>query len=146
MFWLILLTPLAYCGCNFPATRRVICHRYGKRIIAAEPKTTRLPLGEGDTSMETRRVTRSRNERIIGGVAGGLAAYLNIDPLVVRLIFAVLSLANGLGIVLYLIMWLLVPQEDTQAPDTRSQVQENINDIQDTSMRFFNQVREMFRQ
>jgi phage shock protein C len=96
--------------------------------------------------METRRVTRSRNERIIGGVAGGLAAYLNIDPLVVRLIFAVLSLANGLGIVLYLIMWLLVPQEDTQAPDTRSQVQENVNDIQDTSMRFFNQVREMFRQ
>jgi phage shock protein C len=96
--------------------------------------------------METRRVIRSRNERIIGGVAGGLAAYLNIDPLVVRLIFAVLSLANGLGIVLYLIMWLLVPQEDTQAPDTRSQVQENVNDIQDTSMRFFNQVREMFRQ
>jgi phage shock protein C len=96
--------------------------------------------------METRRVTRSRNERIIGGVAGGLAAYLRIDPLVVRLIFAVLSLANGLGIVLYLLMWLLVPQDDTQAPDTRSQVQENVNDIQDTSMRFFNQVREMFRQ
>ena len=42
--------------------------------------------------METRRILRSRNERMIAGVAGGLAAYFNIDPLVVRLGFALLAM------------------------------------------------------
>lgn len=61
--------------------------------------------------METRRINRSRSERMIAGVAGGLAAYFNIDPMFVRLAFIVLALINGLGAVLYLALWLIVPNE-----------------------------------
>jgi phage shock protein C len=60
---------------------------------------------------EVRRLYRSRDERIIGGVCGGLARYLVIDPTVVRLIFVLLALAGGPGLLIYLIMLIVVPEE-----------------------------------
>ncbi|NJN16327.1 MAG: PspC domain-containing protein [Oscillochloris sp.] len=60
----------------------------------------------------TRRITRSRTDRMVAGVAGGLAAYLNIDPMILRIAFVVLALINGFGAVLYLALWLIVPNED----------------------------------
>jgi len=95
--------------------------------------------------MESRRMTRSRTERLLGGVAGGIAEYTNIDPLWVRVAFLVLSLFNGLGAIIYLILWLLTPIEGTQTTDTQSQVRENVNDMQEATQRVVQQVREMFR-
>jgi phage shock protein C len=90
-------------------------------------------------------MTRSRTERLLGGVAGGIAEYTNIDPLWVRAAFLVLSLFNGLGAFVYLILWLLMPIEGTQTTDTRSQVRENVDDMQEATQRFAQQVRDMFR-
>jgi phage shock protein C len=78
-------------------------------------------------------------------VAGGIADFTNIDPLWVRVAFLVLSLFNGLGTILYLILWLLMPIEGSQTTDTRSQVRENVNDMQEATQRFAQQVRDMFR-
>ncbi len=52
---------------------------------------------------------RSRKQRIIAGVCGGLAEYFNVDPTWVRIIFIVLLLAFGSTLIVYLIMWLIVP-------------------------------------
>ena len=52
---------------------------------------------------------RSRKQRIIAGVCGGLAEYFNVDPTWVRIIFIVLLLAFGSTLLVYLIMWLIVP-------------------------------------
>ncbi|MFH0972081.1 MAG: PspC domain-containing protein [Candidatus Micrarchaeota archaeon] len=60
---------------------------------------------------EVKRLYRSRIDRILGGVCGGLGAYFNIDPVLVRLIFVLLALAGGTGIILYLVAWLIVPVE-----------------------------------
>jgi phage shock protein C len=57
----------------------------------------------------TNRLQRSRNERIIGGVCGGLAEYFNVDPLLVRVILVAITLVGGAGILLYLILWAVVP-------------------------------------
>ncbi len=57
------------------------------------------------------RLYRSRDERIIGGVAGGVAEWLDIDPAIVRIVWALLIFAWGLGFLLYLIMWFVVPEE-----------------------------------
>jgi phage shock protein C len=54
---------------------------------------------------------RSRDDRVIGGVCGGLARYLGVDPVAVRLGFVVLTIAGGGGILLYLVAWLLIPEE-----------------------------------
>jgi phage shock protein C len=62
-----------------------------------------------------RKLTRSRNDRVIAGVAGGLAEYLGIDSVLVRVALVVLVLLGfGAGVLLYLIMWIVVP-EDTHA-------------------------------
>jgi phage shock protein C len=94
--------------------------------------------------METKRIRRSRNERMIAGVAGGLAAYFNLDPLLVRLGFALLALMNGVGIMLYLILWLLLPNEDSAAADSRSQVRENVDEMRVTAESAVQRVRDMF--
>lgn len=59
-----------------------------------------------------RRLYRSRTDRKIAGVCGGLAQYLNVDPTVVRIIFLVLLFIGGGGLLIYLIVWICAPDED----------------------------------
>jgi phage shock protein PspC (stress-responsive transcriptional regulator) len=61
------------------------------------------------------QLTRSTTDRKVGGVAGGLAAYLGVDPLAVRLGFAVGSLFSGAGLIAYILMLAFVPEQDTVA-------------------------------
>ena len=57
------------------------------------------------------KLYRSRRRRVIGGVAAGLGDYINIDPIVVRILLIVISLINGIGIILYVILWIIIPEE-----------------------------------
>jgi phage shock protein PspC (stress-responsive transcriptional regulator) len=59
----------------------------------------------------TRSLTRRRDDRMLAGVASGIAAYLGVDTLLVRIAFAVLSIVGGVGIPLYIVCWLLIPDE-----------------------------------
>ncbi|MGE5141405.1 MAG: PspC domain-containing protein [Rudaea sp.] len=63
----------------------------------------------------TRRLYRSRGERIIGGVCGGLAAYFDVDPTVIRLVFLLAALLGGHGILVYLALWIIMPPEPLTA-------------------------------
>src|ERR671919_440835 len=66
---------------------------------------------------EPRRLFRSRESRVLGGVAGGLGRYFGIDPIIFRLGFVGLTFLSGVGIILYLVALLFVPAEgDEQAP------------------------------
>lgn len=57
-----------------------------------------------------RRLYKSANERVISGVAGGVAEYLDADPAIVRVIWAILALiTGGLFLVVYIVMWVVVP-------------------------------------
>ncbi|MBT1278983.1 PspC domain-containing protein [Thermoanaerobacter sp. CM-CNRG TB177] len=58
-----------------------------------------------------KRLVRSRKNRMIGGVCGGIAEHLGTDPTVVRLIWAVTTLFWGTGIILYLLAWAVIPEE-----------------------------------
>jgi len=60
---------------------------------------------------EVKRFYRSRDERMIGGVAGGLGRYLGMDPTIVRLIMVVLQLAFPGTLLAYLILLLIVPED-----------------------------------
>ncbi|MBA3875721.1 MAG: hypothetical protein C0498_02085 [Anaerolinea sp.] len=57
------------------------------------------------------RLYRSRDERVLFGVAGGVAEWLDVDPALVRIVFALLVLTAGVGLLLYIIMALVVPEE-----------------------------------
>ncbi|GAA4348112.1 PspC domain-containing protein [Angustibacter luteus] len=85
----------------------------------AEPQAAPPP-PSGPTSSSTsdqildqlRGLRRSTDDKVIAGVAGGLGRSLGIDPLLLRVVLAVLVLFGGSGIVLYALAWLLVPQDD----------------------------------
>jgi phage shock protein C len=62
-----------------------------------------------------KRLYRSRSERKIAGVCGGLGTYLGVDPVIFRILWIVLALAGGLGLVAYLVAWIIIPQEPVTA-------------------------------
>lgn len=69
--------------------------------------------------MATSKLYRSRSDRMIAGVAGGIAEYFGVDSTIVRLLWALLFLPGGLpGFVPYVICWIIIPLEP-QTPLTR---------------------------
>ena len=61
--------------------------------------------------MADKKLYRSRSNKVIAGVCGGLAEYLKIDATIIRIIWLIFTLAGGAGILLYIIAWLLMPKE-----------------------------------
>ena len=57
---------------------------------------------------------RPIDDRMLAGVASGIARYLNVDVTIVRIVFAVLAIVGGVGIPLYLAGWLLIPEEGAE--------------------------------
>jgi len=57
------------------------------------------------------RLTRSTDDKVVGGLAGGLGRWFGVDPVVLRIAFVVLTLAGGSGMILYLVGWLLIPDD-----------------------------------
>ena len=60
------------------------------------------------------RLTLSRTERKLAGVAGGLAEHTGVDAVLWRVAFLALTLAGGAGVAVYALLWLLMPQPDAQ--------------------------------
>lgn len=80
------------------------------------------------TSEEPRgSLSRNSNDKILGGVCSGLAHYLKIDPTIVRILFALITIGFGTGILIYIIMWLILPARDL-APNVRKRLYRNPDD------------------
>jgi phage shock protein PspC (stress-responsive transcriptional regulator) len=61
-----------------------------------------------------RRLERSRADQLLGGVCAGIGDYLRIDPAWVRLFFVLLAFGEGIGVWLYLVLWLILPLEGSE--------------------------------
>jgi len=59
---------------------------------------------------EEKRLQRSRSQRMLAGVCGGIAEYYGWDPTIVRVAWIILTLLGGSGILLYVILWLVMPE------------------------------------
>jgi phage shock protein PspC (stress-responsive transcriptional regulator) len=58
-----------------------------------------------------KQLRRPKNNRMIAGVCSGIGEYLGIDPVVIRLLLVVATLMGGSGILIYLVAWVLIPEE-----------------------------------
>ncbi|NLE11089.1 MAG: PspC domain-containing protein, partial [Actinobacteria bacterium] len=58
-----------------------------------------------------KRLYRSRSDKMIGGVCGGLGEYFDVDPTIIRVLWVAVTLFGGAGVIAYLILWVIVPQE-----------------------------------
>src|SRR5687767_846132 len=81
-----------------------------KKAAASTTKTTTKPAPAAAPTPKARRFTRSSSDRWIGGVAGGLARYFNIDVRLMRIITFVLCL-TGAGLLAYILLWIFAPLE-----------------------------------
>ena len=79
--------------------------------------------------MSKKKLCKSRKNKMIGGVCGGLSEYLNIDVTIIRVIAGVLCLVRGLGILVYLIACIVMPydEEDFSEDDTENLKSANID-------------------
>ena len=75
------------------------------------------------------RLYRSESDRVIAGVCGGLARYLRIDPLILRILFVVLAMVNGIGLMVYLVMWIVVPSAGAQPGTQEETIRRNVDEI-----------------
>jgi phage shock protein PspC (stress-responsive transcriptional regulator) len=92
--------------------------------------TTRAKTGERTYT----RLFRSETNRMIAGVAGGLAAYFTIDPVFVRIAFVLLALFHGSGILIYFILWLILPTESRVEEYTtinKASVRSSLSEVRD---------------
>jgi phage shock protein C len=67
---------------------------------------------------EPRKLYRSRTHRMVAGVCGGLGEYFNVDATLIRALFLVLAVFGGSGLVIYLVMWIIVPDAGKVPPKT----------------------------
>jgi phage shock protein C len=87
----------------------------GGRARDPGPMDTQQHHMNTDTTAAPRRMKRSREDRMLGGVCGGIAAHFGIDPVIVRVATVALIFAGGIGIAPYLAAWVLMPLEESRA-------------------------------
>lgn len=87
-----------------------------------------------------KKLFRSETNRIIAGVAGGLGEYFDIDPNIIRLIFIVLVFFSGFGILLYILLWILIPSQSEVGDIPEDHIKKNLNEIKGRAESFFSKV------
>jgi phage shock protein PspC (stress-responsive transcriptional regulator) len=88
------------------------------------------------------RMYRDPDHRIIGGVCAGMGAYWNIEPWIVRIIFFILAMMGGLGVLIYLVLYIVLPEAKTTAQKIEMKGEPvNIHNITESVKNEFNNVR-----
>jgi len=88
------------------------------------------------------RMYRDTDNRIIGGVCAGMGAYWDIDPVIIRIIFVALILAGGIGAIVYIILYIVLPEARTTAQKIEMKGDPvNIHNIKDAVKKEFDTVR-----
>ena len=77
-----------------------------------------------------KKLYRSTENRIVAGVCGGIAEYFETDPILVRIIFIFISLIGAAGILLYIILWFMIPEKNSEQKKHEEFVHEVKNHIQ----------------
>ncbi len=85
-------------------------------------KTVNPPVPKG--------LLRSSNDQIVAGVCAGLAEYFDIDPIIVRLVFALLILSGGSGILVYIILWIVMPESGDEGKSGKQVVEKNTKEFE----------------
>ncbi len=91
-----------------------------------------------------KRLYRSRTDRMIGGVCGGLGAYFGVDPSLIRLAFVLLLVFGGSGFLLYVILWIVLPEEGRAYASPEAAARANAQEIASRARQFGEDVKSAF--
>lgn len=87
------------------------------------------------------RLYRSRGDKMIAGICGGMGEYFKIDPVIIRLVFVILAFIQGIGIIAYILLWIIVPMEGKEKP-VKEVVKENIREIAEEAQNWGKEAKE----
>lgn len=91
------------------------------------------------------KLYRSEKDRVVGGVCGGLGEYLNLDPVFVRIAFVLVTLAGGMGLLIYIVLWIIIPVRSSVAVEPRQVMRESVAEMRERARELGDEVREAFR-
>ena len=75
-----------------------------------------------------KRLYRSKKDRMLGGVCAGLGEHFDIDPTVIRLVWAVITVISiGTGVLVYILAWILIPEETSGSSEQKTQKSEELS-------------------
>jgi len=87
------------------------------------------------------RLYRSETNKVIAGVCGGLGDYFNIDPTIIRIIFVIITIFGGSGILIYIILWLIIPSESSVRQISSDQLKANAQEMKERVEKFAHDIR-----
>jgi len=74
---------------------------------------------KGGKSIMKKKLYRSKKDRMIAGVCGGIAEYFDVDPTLIRLLTVIFVLLGGAGVICYIIAWIIIPKNPGQVYDDK---------------------------
>jgi phage shock protein C len=86
-----------------------------------------------DSPLDSTTLYRSTSNRILGGVAGGFGEYFGVDPSIIRIIFVLLTIFGGSGVLIYLILWVILPSQNSVSPE---HIHHNIQEVRQKAAHF----------
>lgn len=89
---------------------------------------------------KVRKLYRSESDKIVAGVCGGLGEYFNIDPIILRLAFVLVTLAGGASIFAYIILWIIIPTESSVKKTGEDVIKENAAELKVKAESFAKEV------
>ena len=95
------------------------------------------------TEKVSKRLSRSKKDRIVGGVAGGLGEFFEVDSTIIRLIFVLVTIFGGSGVLLYLILWLVIPSSSRSISNRT--IKSNAEEIKEQAEGLLGEVKEGVR-
>lgn len=100
------------------------------------PKRDTTKTAEENSNFSSGRLYRSETNRVIAGVCGGLGEYFNIDPTIIRIIFILITIFGGSGILIYIILWLVIPSESNPKKLSEENIRENAREMKEKVAKF----------
>jgi phage shock protein C len=90
-----------------------------------------------------KKLYRSEGNRVLAGVAGGLGKYFGVDPTLIRLIFVLITIFGGSGILAYIILWIIIPSESDVDKTSEDTIRSNAEEFKERAKGFAQNFRNM---
>ena len=74
-----------------------------------------------------KKLYRSRSKKVIAGIGGGLGDYMGVDPVIIRILLILFTIFHGIGILVYIILWIVIQEEPYQNLNTETNAASNAN-------------------
>jgi phage shock protein PspC (stress-responsive transcriptional regulator) len=82
------------------------------------------------------KLYRSETNKVIAGVCGGLGEYFDIDPVILRIILVLITIFGGSGLIIYFVLWIVVPSKSKVNKESEDYIKENVEEIKTRSHDF----------